>query len=231
MKITVCDDLLREAEKIAGLCREYIRIRKTDAEVKVITNPEELKGDMPDVLVLDIEMPGKSGIEVKNDLIGRERPLIIFATSHKENMPEAFGPNVIGFMVKPVEPSQFEKMMDCAVSLLGQDQMMIFDDGETVSSRDVIMIRTAGKYTEAVFASGEKKEWLRKSLNAWEEDLVEIGFLRISRSCLVNCRHIKRFDDLVITLKNGQKLEAGNRRKKACFEKFMEYMRKHGRYV
>lgn len=231
MKITVCDDQERELEIILKLCQKYVLLKNFEAEVNGITDSLQLKDDIPDVLVLDIEMPGKSGIEVKDSLLGRERPLILFATSHEEMMPEAFGTNVIGFLRKPVQWQQFEKMMDCAASLLSLDRLLQFDDGSTVNSQNVLLIKSDNKYTEVVLVDGEKKQWLRKSLKTWEDELSEIGFISISRSCLVNCRHIKSFEGSKVILKDGQKLSISGKRKTECFNKFKDYNLKHARFA
>lgn len=231
MKITVCDDEIREVDHLMGLCKEYILSRSLEAEIKGVTKWEELEEDLPDILVLDIEMPDKTGIEIKNYLSKKDRPLILFATSYEETMSQAFGRNVIGFMTKPIEQKQFEKQMDCAVNLLSLDQIITFEDGSAAKSSDIVLITTDGKYTEAVFSNGEKKKWIRKSLNAWEEALTEIGFLRISKSYLINYKYIKKFEGDAMFLIDGNKYNISRRRRTECFERYKEFNRKSARFA
>ena len=86
--------------------------------IEIGKNPEILKSEtaeQPDILILDIEMPQKSGIEIKNELTKDDKPLIIFATAYFEFMKEAFGKNVIGYMQKPVKKFEFDNYMKTAI--------------------------------------------------------------------------------------------------------------------
>lgn len=232
MKITICDDSLQEIEALTELCRRFADENQIQVQVKGLSDPYLLLAEEPpDVLLLDIEMPEMSGIAVKDSYFGQEKPLIIFASSHDEMMPEAYGANVIGFLLKPVKWEFFQKRLHSAYKLLHRDFPIEFEDGSVISSRDLVMIRAEGKLTEAVFADGTKKQWLRRSLQSWEDLLGEQGFLRISKSCLLNCRQIKAFDGSVIRLKNGETAEPSRRRRTECFEKFKDYCRKYNRYV
>lgn len=232
MKITICDDSLQEIEAITELCRRFAKEYAVEAEIKGISDPRLLSAEEPpDVLLLDIEMPEMDGIAVKDSYFGQEKPLIVFVSSHDEMMPEAYGANVIGFLLKPVQWEFFEKRLHSAYKLLHRDFPVEFEDGSVVSSRELVMIRAEGKLTEAVFADGTKKQWLRRSLQSWEDLLGQQGFIRISKSCLLNCRQIKTFDGPVIRLKNGETAEPSRRRRAECFEKFKDYCRKYTRYM
>jgi len=201
-------------------------------EIKGVSDPSLLLAEEPcDLLLLDIEMPGMSGIAVKDSYFGQEKPLIVFVSSHDEMMSEAYGPNVIGFLVKPVQWEFFRRRLHSAYMLLNRDFAVEFEDGTVVNSRDLVMFRAEGKLTEAVLADGTTKPWLRRSLQNWEELLSEKGFIRISKSCLLNCRHIKAFDGYAIRLKNGETVEASRRRKSQCLAQFQEYCRKFIRYM
>jgi two-component SAPR family response regulator len=73
--------------------------------------------DQPiDVLLLDIEMPGMTGLELTRNL-GNKRPIIIFTTSKKEYAAEAFDLNVADYIVKPVTPARFIQAIDKAREL------------------------------------------------------------------------------------------------------------------
>src|SRR4051812_8519098 len=64
-----------------------------------------------DVLFLDIEMPGMTGIELTKNL-GKKRPFIIFTTAKTEYAVDAFELNVIDYLVKPIEPARFLRAID-----------------------------------------------------------------------------------------------------------------------
>ena len=75
-----------------------------------------LSGKLPDILLLDIEMEGMSGIELK-DLLGEreKRVRICFITSHSELAVEGYGDGVFGFLVKPLEYERFAVKMKLMV--------------------------------------------------------------------------------------------------------------------
>src|SRR5512140_253372 len=65
-----------------------------------------LNKESVDLLLLDIEMPGTSGIELTRNL-GKKKPFIIFTTAKKDYAVEAFELNVVDYLVKPVDPPRF----------------------------------------------------------------------------------------------------------------------------
>lgn len=231
IKITVCDDQEKDLNQMLQLSRKYVDDKGIEAEITCTMEPEEPMRNPPDILVLDIEMPGRSGIDVKNSFSMEDGPFIIFATSHDELFREAFGVKVIGFLSKPLEWESFRKMMDVAVNNLDQGKIIDFGEGRLVHSRDVIMITSDKKYTKAMVNGSDDIEWLRRSLRSWEEELTAVGFLRIHKAYLVNCRYIKVFEGQTVVLKDGQRLDVSRERRDACFKKFREYNLKRAKYA
>ena len=70
-----------------------------------------------DLILLDIEMPGMTGLELTKNL-GAKRPVIIFTTSKKEYAAEAFELNVADYIVKPVTPARFIQAIDKAREII-----------------------------------------------------------------------------------------------------------------
>lgn len=231
MRITLCDDQEKDLARMLELSREYVKVRGIEAAITSTMNPEDPMGDPPDILILDIEMPGKSGIDVKNSFSMDDSPFIIFATSHDELFREAFGVKVIGFLSKPLGWESFCKMMDSAVNNLNVGKVIDFGEGRLVSSRNVVMITSEKKYSKAIIDGEDDIQWLRRSLRSWEAELADTGFLRIHKACLVNCRYIKLFEGQTVVLKDGQRLDVSRDRRDACFKKFREYNLKHAKFA
>lgn len=104
MKILICDDSLHDVEEMKKLCHTYLEEYAFEGNVIGITSPIYLEQYDMDVLILDIQMPTISGIEVKEKLMyAPSSPLIIFATNYAEAMKDAYGSNVIGFLTKPID--------------------------------------------------------------------------------------------------------------------------------
>ena len=231
MKITVCDDQEQDLMQMLQLSRKYVEEKGIEAEITSTMDPEEPMRNPPDILVLDIEMPGRSGIDVKNSFSMDGGPFIIFATSHDELFREAFGVKVIGFLSKPLAWESFRKMMDVAVNNLNIGKVIDFGEGRLINSRNIVMITTDEKYTKAVIDGEEDIRWIRRSLRSWEEELTEVGFVRIHKPYLVNCRYIKLFEGQTVVLKDGQRLEVSRERREECFKQFREYNLKHAKFA
>ncbi len=231
MKIMVCDDQEKDLAQMLALSRRYVETKRIEAEITSTMDPEEPLRNPPDILILDIEMPGKSGIDVKNSFAMDDGPFIIFATSHDDLFREAFGAKVIGFLSKPLEWKSFQKMMDSAVNNLNVGRVIDFGGGRLSNSRDVIMFVAEKKYIKAVIDGEDDIDWLRRSLRSWEEDLADAGFIRIHKAYLVNCRYIKLFEGQTVVLKDGQRLDVSRDRRDACFKKFREYNLKHAKFA
>lgn len=231
MRICICDDMQTDLIALETLCKAYLEEKKLEAELVCMQDPVQVIKEDFDLLILDVEMPKMSGIEVKNFLFGRERPLIIFATNYEENMKMAFGPNVIGFMKKPVEMEMFAFYADQATRLLSIGKLVELDKGRLASTEQIIMFVTDDKYTTAVLADGQRTGLMDKSLSRWEAELVDVFFIRTSSAHLVNCKYIDRFSGDQIILKDRQKLKMSRRRKADSFSRFMEFARVRRKFV
>lgn len=219
MRIMICDDRQKELEDLQDLCRRYIGEKNLDAQLICTTDGEEPLRDRPDILILDIEMPGKSGIEIKDRLAAFDRPLILFVTSYPDNMSEAFGRNVVAFLQKPVDLDDLSRKLNVALDILTGGRSITFEDGSVIHSSRICSFVSEGKYTAAVLTDGTRKQWLRRSLSTWEKELQGLYFVRADNSCLVNCEHVMRMHGDVLILDNGEKIKVSRRRKKDCSEK------------
>ena len=196
------------------------------------TSPAKIEAEQPDILILDIEMPQKSGIEIKNELTKDDKPLIIFATAYFEFMKEAFGKNVIGYMQKPVKKFEFDNYMKTAIDIISLETTVYIDDTAAVKSSNILMINADRGYTEIELVSGQKKTCIRKSLKAWEEELGQYGFMRINDGCIINSRYVREIDGgTAVIINTGAKLKVSRRRKTECAAFFRDYSVKSSRYI
>lgn len=242
MKIIVCDDQPAEVENIMACCREYVEKKEINAEIKGITDPAELDGEKPDILFLDVEMPGENGIDVK-DRLAREAdgPLIIFVTNYKDAVSRAFNRNVIGFLVKPLQLSQLFLLMDTTIAYLMIDKKICFDDGSAASTKDILWITANKGYSDFQLVSGSVKDGGKKSLKLWEQELEICGFIRVDEGHLINARHVRTYTPEKVVLPNAAKksdterdvivFEISRRRRKAFREKYIAFCNKIAKYV
>jgi DNA-binding LytR/AlgR family response regulator len=161
------------------------------------------------VLLLDIEMPGMSGLELTKNLVNK-RPIIIFITSKKEYAADAFDLNVADYIIKPVSGSRFIQAIDKAREILEskKEEVKIKDD-EFVFIRDSNIIRRL-KLDDILFAEAmgdyvklytqEKFYAIHTTLKAVEERLPSSRFLRVHRSYLVAINKIDSMEGGVLII-------------------------------
>lgn len=148
-----------------------------------------------DVLFLDIEMPGMSGIELVKILGGR-RPMVIFTTSTTNYAAEAFDLNVVDFLIKPIVPSRFLQAIEKAKALLKTKNLAVADKkDEFIFIRDSNVVRRL-KVSDILFmeAMGDYVKIhlpdqiynIHSSLKAVEQKLSQSIFLRVHRSFIIN---------------------------------------------
>lgn len=112
MKIAICDDEREYCRRIYELVNEYAIEYGLCFDVDVFSTAEQMETAMPetkyDLLFLDIELPEVSGITLKNKMLLRHNwTWIVFVTNHEEMVGEAFGVNVLGFVKKRFDRTDF----------------------------------------------------------------------------------------------------------------------------
>jgi DNA-binding LytR/AlgR family response regulator len=167
-----------------------------------------------DLLLLDIEMPGMTGLELTKN-IGNKRPVIVFITSKKDYALEAFELNVADYILKPVNVSRFIQAIDKAREILdSRKEEMTLQDDEFIFIRDSNVVRRL-KLDNILFAEAmgdyvklytpEKFYAVHTTLKAVEERLPAAKFVRVHRSYIVSLNRIDTIQDGALVI-NGKPL-------------------------
>lgn len=194
MNILIVDDneIARATLKqLAGRVKDLIIVGECADPMEVFDLVQE---NSIDVILLDIEMPGMSGLELTKYL-GDKRPLIIFTTSKRDYAVEAFELNVADYIVKPVTTARFIQAIDKARELMeSKGEELSMSDDEFVFIRDANIIRRL-KMDEILFAEAmgdyvklqvaKRFFAIHATLKAVEERLPAHKFLRVHRSYIV----------------------------------------------
>lgn len=228
MKILICDDQPYYVEKLEKLVREYGENNKEDYEIRTVNNFMDKGNFNPDLIFLDVEMPGKSGIEIKKELeANHSRSLIIFVTNYIENVYDAFGMNVIGFLPKPLDYMTLDLLMKKVNNILIGRQIVELEPAVCVRVDDIRYIEMDGNYSDVIFAKGfrEKHRIVRRTLSQWKEVLPKYYFMDINKSCIVHCGHISKYSPgEVIMDEDGERLTISRRHKAQCAEEYRKYV-------
>jgi len=157
----------------------------------------------PDLLFLDIQMPGASGFEALDRLDKDEHPLIIFLTAHDQYALRAFDVRAVDYLLKPIDDRRFEdalahaRLMRAARATTQSVQRFATRRGgeiHFVSAADVDWIESCGDY--AALHTGRRTHLLREPLHQLERRLDPTQFVRIHRSTIVRLDRIRAFKTL-----------------------------------
>lgn len=172
-----------------------------------------LQKEKVDLLLLDIEMPGMSGIELTRNL-GKKRPVIIFTTVKKDYAVEAFELNVADYLIKPVSPARFIQAIEKAKELCnagtnelqGSDNEFVFirDNGilKKIRLDEVLFLEAMGDYVK--LHTTQKFYAIHTTLKAVEEKLPLSRFMRVHRSYIVALDKIDAIEDgTIVMMKNA----------------------------
>jgi DNA-binding LytR/AlgR family response regulator len=173
-----------------------------------------IREETVDLLLLDIEMQGMSGLELTRNL-GDNGPVIVFTTSKKEYAAEAFELNVADYIVKPVTPARFIQAIDRVRDILdsNKEEVKMAED-EFIFIRDSNIVRRLGLddllYAEAMgdyvkLYTPSKFYAVHTTLKAVEERLPAGRFLRVHRSYIVAVGKIETIQDGALII-NGKSL-------------------------
>ena len=168
-----------------------------------------LNNGQVDLLFLDIEMPGMTGIELTKKL-GNKKPLIIFTTAKTDYAVEAFELNVVDYIVKPVSLARFLQAVEKAketldsnkqeVKIEAKEFVFVKDNGilKKLNLDDILYLEAMGDYVKVHTA--QKFHVLHSTLKSIEEKLPLNKFLRIHRSYIVSIQKIDFIQDGIISI-------------------------------
>jgi two-component system LytT family response regulator len=171
----------------------------------------------PDVLFLDIRMPGMTGFELLSRL--DDVPQVIFTTAYDEYALQAFEVSALDYLVKPVEPAR----LAAAVAKLRPKSVntrlerVFVKDVERcwlVRVADIFLLESEGNYTRVYFAN--ERPLIPRSLSMLEERLDPATFFRAGRKHIVNLKWVERVEpgaagNLVAILRGGKQVEMSRR--------------------
>jgi two-component system LytT family response regulator len=238
----IIDDERLARNELKKLLEQHPEIQIIDEASGVDEGVEKIELARPDLIFLDIQMPGKTGFDLLGEL--EKAPKVIFTTAFDEFALKAFEVNALDYLLKPIDPSrlsdaiqklQTELALEQA-SLIGgsvrgplteADQVFV-KDGEKcwfVKLAEIRLFESVGNYAKVYFSN--HKPLILKSLNALEDRLDEHVFFRANRKHIINLHWIEKIEPyfnggLLVELKGGEKIEI-SRRQTVKFKEMMSF--------
>jgi two-component system LytT family response regulator len=239
MKAIIIDDERLARTELRKLLEEFPEIEIIDEASNAEEGITKIETHNPDLIFLDIQMPGKTGFDLLAEL--DRAPQVIFTTAYDEYAFKAFEVNALDYLQKPIEPKRLadavHKLHASEIapnnhitaenkSLLSDADQVFVKDGERcwfVKLNEIRLFESVGNYAKVFF--GNNKPLILKSLNALEERLDEKTFFRANRKHIVNLRMIDKIEPyfnggLLLELKGGEKIEV-SRRQTVKFKEMM----------
>ncbi len=232
MQIAICDDNKIERALLKTYCLRYLKESYVWEIAEYDSGESFLRDNKAQILLLDIEMDGMSGIAVKEKMRERRSETqILFITSHGENMPDAFGKNVSGFLEKPVTYDEFKKQMDRVMQDIAQLQkkicVQVVNGFRNIEIKNILYMEAKQKYVDVKTVDGTIAVMDRKGIGQWGQELEKYDFLSPHRSFLVNLSQVKKVDEMFVHMNNGDKIKLSRDKKQEVRRKFYHYLEKN----
>jgi len=243
MRAMIIDDERLARKELNNLLENYPEIEIVDQAVNADEALEKIIQLDPELIFLDIQMPGKTGFELLEEL--EKVPKVIFTTAYDEFAIKAFDVNALDYLLKPIQEERLKDTINKVLAVqasalaeraqegvseikqqLGMNDQVFVKDGDRcwfISLKEIRLFESDGNYIKVYFDN--VKPMIHKSLNALDEKLDERSFFRASRKHIINLSWIKTIETwfnggLLVELKGGEKVEV-SRRQAARFKEKM----------
>lgn len=231
-KTLVIDDERLAREELKSILADFSQIdiigeaRNGDEGIEMIADLE------PDLIFLDVSMPGMTGFEMLKKL--EHIPRVIFVTAYDEFALKAFEVNALDYILKPLDPNRLSEALDKLKSSdedefesdepieelnrkLGVNDKVFIKDGEKcyfVKLSEVRMFESDGNYVKVYF--DKNRPLILRSLNSFEERLDVTHFFRANRKFIINLDWVVGIENwfnggLQVELRTGDKVEVSRR--------------------
>ena len=243
MRAMIIDDERLARKELNNLLENYPEIEIVDQAVNADEALEKIIQLDPELIFLDIQMPGKTGFELLEEL--EKVPKVIFTTAYDEFAIKAFDVNALDYLLKPIQEERLKDAITKVLAVqasalaeraqegvseikqqLGMNDQVFVKDGDRcwfISLKEIRLFESDGNYIKVYF--NNVKPMIHKSLNALDEKLDERSFFRASRKHIINLSWIETIETwfnggLLVQLKGGEKVEV-SRRQAARFKEKM----------
>ncbi|MBN1348205.1 response regulator transcription factor [candidate division KSB1 bacterium] len=201
----IVDDERLARQELKSMLREFDTVQVVGEADDVPSAMNAIQQLNPDVIFLDIQMPGASGFDLLDKMNIRAR--IIFVTAYDEYAIRAFEINALDYLLKPVSPhrlrnaiqrlnSEDESVEPEPRKLNYDDYIFLMVDNKMtfLKVNTILCINAAGDYSE-ILTRADRKGLALKSMKEWEYRLPENYFIRIHRSTIINLEYVDHLEE------------------------------------
>ena len=233
MRIAICDDEI-DFRKMLRQATDASNVLPKDTEISEFPDGTTLisshKACPYDIIFLDIQMSGISGMEAGREIRNADRNvIIIFLTSHKQFVFQSFKIEAFDFIAKPVDDIAVHEVLCRALRKYREQHCVIQinwqDTSHSLDAREIIYLESDRRHVN--FITNERQYMCVGKLIEYEERLLPYGFLRCHHSFLVNMKYIKSIEVTSIITTSGHDVHMSVRKKQDCLKAFNTYLAKN----
>jgi two-component system LytT family response regulator len=227
----IIDDERLAREELRSLLKEHQEIEIVAEAVNALDGIEKIKEFNPDLVFLDISMPGMNGFEMLKQL--EDLPQVVFVTAYDEYALQAFENQALDYILKPIDPEKIANVVrkisqenneideqsfkDRKSRKLTAKDKVFIKDGEKcwfVELDTIRMMESDGNYVKVYFDTF--RPMVLRSLNSFEDRLDNEVFFRANRKFIINLNHVVAIENwfnggLKVELSKGEKIEISRR--------------------
>ncbi len=232
MRIAICDD----EEKVREILLRKVGAAFPEDPIDTFSSGEELlkASEVPDILLLDIKMPGISGMEVAKRLRERtDKTVIIFITGEEQYVFDSFDVQAFHYLVKPFSDQKLEEVLNKAKELITKEKRQ--------PEKKYVMVNSGGSHIRICLSDVIYAEVFNSKVivHTTDSDIEYYGrlteleklagedFFRTHRAYLVHLKFVKKYDATNVYLKKGQALVSKQNYPKLV-KKVLDYNRREG---
>ncbi|MGI8890134.1 MAG: LytR/AlgR family response regulator transcription factor [Chthoniobacterales bacterium] len=206
MKALLIDDERLARAELRRLLQAHPEIEIVGEAANAAQAEEKIRALQPDLIFLDVQMPGRTGFELLAELPGS--PRVIFTTAYDQYALKAFDFGAIDYLLKPIEPIRLARALvrldspretpeppTASEGILGENDQVFLKDGERcwlVRVSDLRLLESEGNYARVYFA--ENRPLIPRTLQSLELRLDPQLFLRVSRQHIINLRVVRKIE-------------------------------------
>lgn len=211
-RFAICEDEPADLAYVKGMIGEWARKQSREVDIMEFPSAEsflfayEEKKDF-DMLLLDIEMGGMSGVELAKKVREQNRGIqIVFITGYMEYISEGYDVEALHYLLKPVNAERLESVLDRAAERIHtQEKALLLQSGGETVRIPLYEIRWIEVQKNYVTIHGKEKHSIKRTLREMQRELDE-RFFQTHRSYLVNLGYVKKITKSDVFLKDGTAL-------------------------
>lgn len=210
LKLAICDDDAKQRDYLTDIVTAWGKKNRHLIELKQYISADSFLFDYEeekdfDILLLDVEMPGRSGIELAKEVRKENQAVqLIFITGFYEYFSDGFDVSALHYLIKPVDAGKLTPVLDKAVGNLTtrmRSVLLSTSDGDVkLSLADIIYVEAENVYLNIHSVHGDYRT--RMTLGKFFEELDDT-FFKAHRSFLVNLKYVKLITRTDVTMTNG----------------------------